>query len=237
MAKKYKNPYDLPYPPQDETGADKDAQTGEDMSTEASGQQNAADVSESAQDMVNGDREIPIKEEDFPAEESISFIQNNAPLHPKDTQDVSDESSEIEALRKEMADLKLRQAADMENYKKRLAREHLEQLQYSAEKVLSDLLPTLDNLELALQYGNKSEECKDLLQGVAMTHKLLLDAVQKHGLTQVGVLGEPFDPAIHEAVGFEPESEYPQGAVARVLQHGYKLGKRLLRAARVMVAQ
>ena len=136
-----------------------------------------------------------------------------------------------------MDDLKLRQAADMENFKKRLAREHQEQLQYAAEKVLGDLLPTLDNLELALQYGNTNEVCKDLLQGVSMTHKLLLDAVKKHGLSPVGELGEAFDPAIHEAVGFEQESEYPKGAVARVLQHGYKLGNRLLRPARVMIVQ
>ena len=144
---------------------------------------------------------------------------------------------EVEALKAEIDNLRLRQAAEMENFKKRLAREHQEQMQYAAEKVLGDLLPTLDNLELAMQYGNTSEACKDLLQGVSMTHKLLLDAVQKHGLLPVGEVGEAFDPAIHEAVGFDPQSELEAGKVARVLQRGYKLGSRLLRPARVMITQ
>ncbi|MCR4665869.1 MAG: nucleotide exchange factor GrpE [Desulfovibrio sp.] len=149
----------------------------------------------------------------------------------------SEEPGEIEALKAEIENLRLRQAAEMENFKKRLAREHEEQLQYAAGTVLSDLLPTLDNLELAMQYGNTSEVCKDLLQGVSMTHKLLLDAVQKHGLVPVGEAGENFDPQIHEAVGFDSNSELEAGKVSRVLQRGYKLGKRLLRAAKVMITQ
>lgn len=78
----------------------------------------------------------------------------------------------------------------MENFKKRLTREHQEQMRYAAENVLSDLLPTLDNLDLALQYGSKHEACKDMLQGVAMTRKLLREAVTKHGLTPLGEEGE-----------------------------------------------
>ena len=74
---------------------------------------------------------------------------------------------------------------------------HEEQMRYAAEKVLGDLLPTLDNLDLALRYGSKSEACKDMLQGVAMTHKLLLDAVEKHGLKPLGEEGEEFDPNVH----------------------------------------
>ena len=63
-------------------------------------------------------------------------------------------------------DARLRAAAEMDNFKKRLKREHEEQIRYAAEKVMSDLLPTLDNLDLALQYGSKDEACKDMLQGV-----------------------------------------------------------------------
>lgn len=149
----------------------------------------------------------------------------------------ADPAAEVAKIKLEMEDLRLRQAAEMENFKKRLAREHQEQLQYAAEKVLSDLLPTLDNLEYALQYGTQNEVCKDLVQGVSMTHKLLLDAVQKHGLVPVGNVGEVFDPAIHEAVGFDQNSDQEKGTVSRVLQRGYKLGNRLLRAARVMISQ
>ena len=143
----------------------------------------------------------------------------------------------VASLKAEMADARMRQAAEMENYKKRLAREHQEQLRFAAEKVLGDLLPTLDNLELAMQYGSKDEACKDMMQGVAMTHKLLLDAVTKHGLTPVGETGEPFSPEIHEAVGFDSQAQLEPNHVARVLQRGYKLGDRLLRPAKVMITQ
>lgn len=137
----------------------------------------------------------------------------------------------------ELAEMRLRTAAEMDNFKKRLSREHEEQMRYATEKVLSDLLPTLDNLDLALRYGSKSEACKDMLQGVAMTHKLLLDAVMKHGLKPLGEEGEEFNPSVHEAVGFEDRPELAPNSVARVLQSGYKLGERLLRPARVMVRQ
>lgn len=148
------------------------------------------------------------------------------------------EQSQVEArIKAEVEELRLRSAAEMDNFKKRLTREHQEQMRYAAEKVLSDLLPTLDNLDLALQYGSKHEACKDMLQGVAMTRKLLLEAVTKHGLTPLGEEGEEFSPEVHEAVGFEARPDLAPGVVARVLQRGYKLGDRLLRPAKVMINQ
>ncbi len=148
------------------------------------------------------------------------------------------EQSQLEArLKAEVEELRLRSAAEMDNFKKRLNREHQEQMRYAAEKVLSDLLPTLDNLDLALQYGSRHEACRDMLQGVAMTRKLLLEAVIKHGLTPLGEEGEEFSPEVHEAMGFEARPDFASGVVARVLQRGYKLGDRLLRPAKVMVNQ
>ncbi len=145
-------------------------------------------------------------------------------------------AAEAEARCKaEVEEMRLRMAAEMDNFQKRLKREHEEQMRYAAEKVLGDLLPTLDNLDLALQYGSTNEACKDMLQGVAMTRKLLLEAVAGHGLVPVGEEGEEFDPAIHEAVGFDARPEFAPNSVARLLQRGYKLGGRLLRPAKVMV--
>ncbi|MDR1855768.1 MAG: nucleotide exchange factor GrpE [Desulfovibrio sp.] len=141
-------------------------------------------------------------------------------------------------FRAELEDMRLRSAAEMENFKKRLHREHQEQMRYAAERVLSDLLPTLDNLDLALQYGGgDGDACAGLLQGVSMTHKLLLEAVTKHGLVPVGEEGEPFTPERHEAVGVEKRDDIPQGAVSKVLQRGYLLGDRLLRPAKVLINQ
>ena len=175
----------------------------------------------------------------------------NDDMHMKDTQnteaqeeacagaEAGDAGDAVQTCteKRDADDARLRAAAEMDNFKKRLKREHEEQIRYAAEKVMSDLLPTLDNLDLALQYGSKDEACKDMLQGVAMTRKLLLEAVARHGLTPVGTAGEAFTPELHEAVGFDAEADVEAGAVARVLQSGYKLGERLLRPAKVMIKQ
>lgn len=135
----------------------------------------------------------------------------------------------------EADDVRMRALAEMENFKKRLQRERDEQARYATEAVLSDLLPTLDNLDLALQYGANQEACKDMLLGVEMTRKLLLDSVQRHGLEQVGVPGEAFSPEVHEAIGTDVRHDMAAGMVSKVLQRGYKLKDRLLRPAKVTV--
>jgi len=185
--------------------------------------------------------------EDMEEKAHSEAVQEEAPVTPPEAEAPVEPAgegcaplSEAEAearFQAELEDMRLRAAAEMENFKKRLTREHQEQMRYAAEKVLGDLLPTLDNLDLALQYGSKNEVCKDMLQGVAMTRKLLLDAVARHGLALVGEEGEEFSPEIHEAVGFAAREDLPSGVVAQVLQRGYKLGERLLRPAKVMVNQ
>lgn len=135
----------------------------------------------------------------------------------------------------EMEDMRLRMAAEMDNFKKRLTREHQEQVRFAAEKVLGDLLPALDNLDLAIQYGSTHEACKDMMQGIELTRKQLLDAVEKSGLLSLGVKGEDFDPAVHEAIGYDDDPEVESGKVAKILQRGYKLHDRLLRPAKVMI--
>ncbi|HJA79309.1 nucleotide exchange factor GrpE [uncultured Desulfovibrio sp.] len=160
------------------------------------------------------------------------------PLSPEELAERCREQLCPDCEEKKAADeARLRAVAEMENFKKRLAREHEEQMRYAAEKILRDMLPGLDNLELALQYGSRDAACQDMLTGVAMTHKLMLEAMNKHGLTPVGEEGEDFTPELHEAVGFDARPELAPGCVARVLQRGYKLGERLLRPAKVMINQ
>ena len=138
---------------------------------------------------------------------------------------------------REAEETRLRALAEMDNFKKRLQRERDEQVRYAAENVLADLLPTLDNLDLALQYGSRVEACKDMLTGVEMTRKLLLDALKNHGLEVVGREGDPFNPEHHEAMGQEESAEMDNGHILRVMQKGYKLRERLLRPAKVIVSK
>lgn len=133
--------------------------------------------------------------------------------------------------------VRLRALAEMDNFKKRVQREKDEQARYAAEKVLSDLLPTLDNLDLALQYGGQSEESRNMMVGVEMTRSMLLDVLKKHGLIPVGEAGQVFDPNDHEAVGQEEAEGVESGCIVRVMQKGYRLNDHLLRPARVIVAR
>lgn len=155
---------------------------------------------------------------------------------PAEAADSAQPCAEIEEKAKaEIEDMRLRMAAEMDNFRKRLTREHQEQIRYASEKILSDLLPALDNLDLAIQYGATHEACRDMMQGIEMTRRQLLEAVEKSGLLSLGEKGEEFDPAKHEAIGVEADPEVGPGAVSRVLQRGYKLHDRLLRPAKVMV--
>lgn len=140
-------------------------------------------------------------------------------------------------VKQEADDIRLRALAEMDNCKKRLQREYTEQINYATEKVLSDLLPVLDNLDLAIRYGSHAEACKDMLIGVTMTRKLMLDALKSHGLDEVGEVGEPFNPEIHEAIAYEDRDDLPANHVSSLMQKGYILKGRLLRPAKVSVSR
>lgn len=185
------------------------------------------------------EEEQSIPENDLPQmeipeeEDQIHFSQDteNAPEELA----LPEEDKSAALLEEKLKEERLRMAAEMDNFKKRLNREHQEQMRFAAEKVLTDLLPALDNLDLALQYGSQNEACKDMVMGIEMTRKQLLDAVAKSGLVALGERGEAFDPAIHEAIGIAPDENLEKGAVSQVMQRGYKLNDRTLRPAKVMV--
>lgn len=139
--------------------------------------------------------------------------------------------------KREADDARLRALAEVDNARKRMAREKEEYIRYAGETVLADILPSLDNLDLALQHATQEDVCKNFVVGVEMTKKLLLDALKKHGLERAGVVGEPFDPALHEAVGMTDDENVPDGHVCALLSCGYRLHSRLLRPARVVVCK
>jgi molecular chaperone GrpE len=136
-------------------------------------------------------------------------------------------------------DLYLRTLAEAENVRRRFQKEREETSKFATEGVLKDLLPFLDNLNLALSYADESNPAvKNLAQGVAMTLKGCLDKLADWGLREVEVLaGGPFDPNFQEAIGQEPNPALPDKSVGRLVSKGYTLHGRLLRAARVVVVK
>jgi len=132
---------------------------------------------------------------------------------------------------------KLRVLADTENLKKRLHREKEDFCKFATQSVLEDLLPVLDNLDLALEHGRKLEGCAELTKGVEMTRKVFLDILARHELEPLGSLGDEFDPAWHEALGRQPHSDIEPGRICQLVQKGYRLKGRLLRPAKVLISQ
>jgi molecular chaperone GrpE len=141
--------------------------------------------------------------------------------------------AEIEELKKE----NLRVLADGENFKKRLTREKDEYFKFATSAILEEIIPVMDNLDLALAHGRQAEACKDLVTGVDMTMKIFLDTMKRHGLEQIADVDVPFDPARHEAMGQVVRDDVEENTVCQMLQKGYMLKDRLLRPAKVMVSR
>jgi molecular chaperone GrpE len=144
-----------------------------------------------------------------------------------------DELAAVTRERDDYLDRLQRLKAEFDNYRKREARLQGERAQHAAERLVKELLPVLDDLERALEAAAQHEEAK-LEEGVALVHRELRDALTREGLQEIETDGK-FDPHVHEALLSQP-SEADEGSVIEVVQKGYRLGDRVLRPARVVVA-
>lgn len=144
------------------------------------------------------------------------------------------ESPELQKLRAERDNL-LYRLADLENARKRAARDQQEFREYALADAIKTLLPTLDSFERALQVSR--EEKSELRSGVELIYKQFQDALTKLGVRQIAARGELFDPRVHEAIETVETTEAKDHQVLEELQHGYKLKDRLLRPAMVKIAR
>jgi len=133
----------------------------------------------------------------------------------------------------------IRTSADLENFKKRSARERTEAAQFANASLLQKLIPILDNFEMAQTAAQTAQGDKlaSLQSGIAMIQQQLRSALLETGLEEIDANGKLFDPTLHEAVSQQETSEVPEGHVVRQLRKGYKLRERLLRPATVIVAK
>lgn len=148
---------------------------------------------------------------------------------------VPDVAGELEQAR----DRHLRLAAEFDNFKRRTLRERQELFNYANENLIKELLPTVDNLERALEHARLTqgeEATRALREGVELTFRSLLAALENAGVQRVETEGREFDPQVHEAVQRVPTDAHPPGRVVEVLQPGYTLKGRLLRPALVAVS-
>jgi molecular chaperone GrpE len=129
----------------------------------------------------------------------------------------------------------LRAVADLDNVRKRAARDLEAARRSGVERLAGELLGIADTLEMGLETAGTAS-AESLLAGKQATLRLLRGAFEKFGIEVVDPLGQPFDPQLHEAMSMQPSAAAVPGSVLVVLQKGYRLGERLLRPARVVVA-
>ena len=147
--------------------------------------------------------------------------------------------AELEAMRKLAAanhDRYLRAVAELDNARKRAARDVENARRYGLDRLAQALLPVLDSLEAGLASGEQAS-AESLLDGKRATMRLLNAALEQVGIKELDPHGEPFDPAMHEAMAVAPSDDAEPGTVLEVFQKGYSIHDRLLRAARVVVAK
>ncbi len=131
----------------------------------------------------------------------------------------------------------LRQAAELENFKKRSARERDEAIRLANEYLIKDLLPVLDNLERAIAHAKGGDGGQPLVEGVEMVLKGFLNVLTRHGVAQVTAVGQPFDPVKHEAMAQMETDKHLPNTVVEEHHKGYLLHDRLLRPALVSIAK
>ena len=187
-----------------------------------------------------GEDEVSTPLSDHQDGESAGTNVEGSPENPQEnaeapslTDQLLQKDEELHALN----DKYLRLAAEFDNYKRRVQRDQQDTIRFANEKLFKDLLPTLDNLERALQSGREQDRGEGLLEGVDLTYKHFLDTLQKMGIKQVSSVGEVFDPAKHQAVGQVESTTVPENVIVDEYQKGYFVHDRILRPAMVTVAK
>ena len=170
------------------------------------------------------------------AEPSPEFVAEEAFLDAR--------GAEIETLQAQIAELKnavLRERADRDNLRKRFEREKESALKFGSEKLIKELLPVIDSLTLGLEAAKAHEAegrqaLDHFIEGSSMTLKLLLDVLQKNGVSELNPVGEKLDPELHQALSVIPSPDAEPNTILHVAQKGYLLNGRVIRAAQVIVA-
>ncbi|MBG1041042.1 nucleotide exchange factor GrpE [Staphylococcus aureus] len=177
------------------------------------------------------------------AEESKGHLQDEAIEETSDENVVEEidpkdqKINELQQLADENEEKYLRLYAEFENYKRRIQKENEINKTYQAQRVLTDILPAIDNIERALQIEGDDETFKSLQKGVQMVHESLINALKDNGLEVIKTEGEAFDPNIHQAVVQDDNPDFESGEITQELQKGYKLKDRVLRPSMVKVNQ
>jgi molecular chaperone GrpE len=172
-----------------------------------------------------------------PAEAGVPAPSSRPPAAEQGASSAEQKVTDPQAEAARLRDQLLRTAADFENYRKRSRREQEDAQRRGRESVLKDLLPVFDNLERAASSAEAAPDVKSVSEGLRIVLKQFTDTLEKIGLRRIPSVGQPFDPAVHEAIQHLASKDYPAGVVLAEVQPGYAMGDYLVRAALVVVSK
>jgi molecular chaperone GrpE len=192
-------------------------------------------------------KEIPITSEPGVEGDVEKLSETLAGVTHQKKKKKEDKEKEIEELKKKLEekekeakenyDRLLRTAADLENYKKRAAKEKEDWTRFANEDLIKAILPFIDNLERAVNHAEKVVDSGVLIEGARLTIQQLLQTLNKFGLSSFESVGKPFDPAMHEAMLVVETDKHEPNQVLEEFQKGYLLNNRLIRPATVSVSK
>ncbi len=171
---------------------------------------------------------------------SESHGEDKPPKKKKEEREIEELKRRLEEKEKEAKeyyDRLLREAADLENFKKRAAKDKEEWTKFANEDLIKAILPVIDNLERAVNHAEKVVDTGVMIEGVRLTIKQMLQTLDRFGLTPFESVGKPFDPSRHEAMLVVESDQHQPNHVVEEFQKGYLLNDRLLRPATVSVSK
>jgi len=194
------------------------------------------------------EKDIDIKDEELqeeqPAEETDKTAEAESATENTETTEeaeASDEKDPLEKAQKEIAELKnqlLYKVAEFDNYRKRTLKERAELILNGGEKVITAILPILDDMERAIENGAKTDDPEVLREGMTLIHQKFIKTLESQGVSKIETEGADFDTDVHEAVAMVPGmGDDKKGKVIDCLQQGYKLNDKVIRHAKVAVGQ
>ncbi|MCR4582885.1 MAG: nucleotide exchange factor GrpE [Prevotella sp.] len=178
---------------------------------------------------------------DKETEEQQTAEEKKEEATAEDSEGETAEGDPIEKMQEEIAELKdkyLRSVAEFDNYRKRTLKERAELILNGGEKVIQAILPVIDDMERAIENGQKTDDPEVLREGMTLIHQKFMKILEAQGVSKIETIGSDFDTDIHEAVAMVPGmGDDKKGKVIDCLQQGYKLNDKVIRHAKVAVGQ
>ena len=183
--------------------------------------------------------EEPVEETDKEAE--AKGTENSETSEDSENSEKSEEKDPLEKAQEEITELKtqlLYKAAEFDNYRKRTLKERAELILNGGEKVITAILPILDDMERAIENGEKTDDPEVLREGMTLIYQKFMKTLESQGVTKIDTENADFDTDLHEAVAMVPGmGDDKKGKVIDCLQQGYKLNDKVIRHAKVAVGQ